>query len=273
MMSSNSDCLRDILKRFGAAVAPGMEVFPVSSRWFPLAAVFCMATAAVLVLSFIGDDSQSPMVVDETGPSPLQGESNQAAEVAEAPGPDAAAHAARLPNRPQEPPSAEPAVGKDPGRAADRRLSDPDVRRLAARLAELEERVASLEASLARVQDENESLKAENEELKAERDRLAGIQKPFDPAKLPKRKEFEATGEVVDDLAVLKPTRDGYWPSLRLETWLHPEIRRYRIKWFSGKWSPWYTPGVDDLDSKTNDDGTQRRIWSYFHDHQFQVDR
>ena len=61
---------------------------------------------------------------------------------------------------------------------------------------------------------------------------------------------------MVDNLEVYKPTCDDYWTSLRLETYLHPEILRYRIKWFSGKWSPWFTPGVEDEDSKTNEDGS-----------------
>ncbi len=254
------------------AVAPSMEVFSMSSRWLPLVAVSGLATAAILVLSLTGGDPQEPMEVDGTDPSPRSSEGPKTAEVPAVPEPDAPAPA-RLPDRPLEPSRVDPPAGEDVRWDADRRRPDPDVRRLAARLAELEQRVAALEASLDRAKEENEELKAENEELKEERDRLAGVDKPFDPAKLPKRNEFKTTGEVVDNLEVYYPTGDGYWPKLRLETWLHPEIRRYRIKWFSGNWSPWFTPGVDDVDSKTNEDGTQRRIWSYFHDHEFQVDR
>jgi hypothetical protein len=45
------------------------------------------------------------------------------------------------------------------------------------------------------------------------------------------------------------------------------KIQAYKIQWFNGIWSPWYTPGVNDLDWKINYDGTQRRVWSYFTDH------
>jgi len=36
----------------------------------------------------------------------------------------------------------------------------------------------------------------------------------------------------------------------------------YRIKWFSGHWSGWYFPEVNDTDWKG-----KRRVWSYFEDH------
>ena len=45
------------------------------------------------------------------------------------------------------------------------------------------------------------------------------------------------------------------------------KIQAYKIQWFNGTWSPWYTPGVNDLDWKINYNGTQRRVWSYFTDH------
>ena len=51
---------------------------------------------------------------------------------------------------------------------------------------------------------------------------------------------------------VRKPTRDKYWEKLHLDTSAHPEILRYKIQWFSGGWSDWYTKGKDDLDWKTN---------------------
>jgi hypothetical protein len=63
------------------------------------------------------------------------------------------------------------------------------------------------------------------------------------------------------------PTRDRYWERLGLDTSAHPDIDYYRIKWFSGSWSKWYETGVDDKDWKTNYDGTERRVWSYFTDH------
>jgi len=63
------------------------------------------------------------------------------------------------------------------------------------------------------------------------------------------------------------PGGTGEFEKLGLDTSKHPEIMRYRIQWFSGAWSPWYVPGVGDEDSKTNLDGTRRRMWSYFDDH------
>jgi len=60
---------------------------------------------------------------------------------------------------------------------------------------------------------------------------------------------------------------DTHFQNLGLDTSAHPEILQYRIQWFNGNWSPWYTPGVDDIDWKTNLDDTQRRVWSYFADH------
>lgn len=250
----------------------------MSSRWLPLLAVSAIAAAAlVLALVFARSDSPAPLEVDRGGPAPRAPE-RAAAKVPPIGEPAAPAPAGEVKggapeSAPVEPPRVEPPVARDGSGAVARGAGDPEVRRLAAELAALGQRVAALEASLLGAQQENARQKAEIEVLKAERDRLAAANAPFDPSKLPKRKEFEATGEVVDNLEVYKPTYDGYWTSLRLETWLHPEIRRYRIKWFSGKWSPWFTPGIDDEDSKTNEDGTKRRIWSYFTDHEFQVER
>ncbi|MBI5733158.1 peptidoglycan-binding protein [Candidatus Jorgensenbacteria bacterium] len=53
--------------------------------------------------------------------------------------------------------------------------------------------------------------------------------------------------------------------NLGLDTSSYPEIMKYRIQWFSGGWSEWYTPGVDDVDWKN--DGVPRRVWAYFGDH------
>ncbi len=52
-----------------------------------------------------------------------------------------------------------------------------------------------------------------------------------------------------------------------LDSSKHPEVLNYRIQWFSGTWSEWYTPGVNDLDWKTNPDGSYRLVWAYFGDH------
>jgi len=67
------------------------------------------------------------------------------------------------------------------------------------------------------------------------------------------------------------PLQTTEFEDLKLNTATHPEILSYRIQWFSGSWSPWYVPGVDDVDWKTNADGSSRRIWSYFADHVHQV--
>ena len=63
------------------------------------------------------------------------------------------------------------------------------------------------------------------------------------------------------------PNGTGPFERLGLDISSHPEITSYRIQWFDGSWSDWYTPGQNDIDSKANLDGTQRRVWSYFDDH------
>ena len=66
-----------------------------------------------------------------------------------------------------------------------------------------------------------------------------------------------------------KPTKDRVWERLGLDISKHPEIKRYRIHWFSGRWSKWYTPGKDDIDWK----GSDRRVWSYFTDHNHEFEK
>jgi hypothetical protein len=54
-------------------------------------------------------------------------------------------------------------------------------------------------------------------------------------------------------------------------------IAAYKIQWFNGRWSGWYVPGVNDMDTKFNiyprkcslsyRAKSMRRIWSYFYDH------
>jgi hypothetical protein len=63
------------------------------------------------------------------------------------------------------------------------------------------------------------------------------------------------------------PLRIKYWQDLGLDTSTHPEIYKYQIQWFSGYWSPWYTPGVNDVDWKLSN----RRVWSYFEDHNYRI--
>jgi|GEM_PF-3838334 len=54
-------------------------------------------------------------------------------------------------------------------------------------------------------------------------------------------------------------------------------IVAYKIRWFNGKWSGWFVPGVNDIDHKFNDSNwpgntarhnTMRRRWSCFYDHE-----
>ncbi|MCL4403930.1 hypothetical protein M1432_01105 [Patescibacteria group bacterium] len=76
-------------------------------------------------------------------------------------------------------------------------------------------------------------------------------------------------GSAVDVVAAPlgNPGGTGPFEKLGLATSTEPGIARYRIQWFDGSWSPWYVPGVNDVDQLDNIDGTQRRIWSYFDDH------
>lgn len=48
---------------------------------------------------------------------------------------------------------------------------------------------------------------------------------------------------------------------------LGASIPVYQIQWFNGKWSKLYTTGDGDIDWKDNGPGKQRRVWSYFFDH------
>ncbi len=64
-----------------------------------------------------------------------------------------------------------------------------------------------------------------------------------------------------------EPTRDKYWEKLGLETLKHKDIVAYKIQWFSGAWSDWFITGDNDVDWKHNLDGSKRRVWSYFTDH------
>lgn len=68
---------------------------------------------------------------------------------------------------------------------------------------------------------------------------------------------------------IKKPLGGDYWKKLGLETTANKNILRYRILLDSGQWSPWYTPGVNDVDWA--DSG--RRVWAYFDDHSYQMER
>lgn len=95
------------------------------------------------------------------------------------------------------------------------------------------------------------------------------------------------TGQAIakEDCEIIRraPTRDKYWEGLGLNTSAHPEITKYRIRWFMGRWSEWFITGINDTDWKDNcgdkyflggrtwdpnrPDNCSRRVWSYFTDH------
>ncbi len=60
------------------------------------------------------------------------------------------------------------------------------------------------------------------------------------------------------------------WEKLR-DFSKYPEIDQYRIQWAYGGWSAWYTPGVDDKDTKLNNDGSWRYMISYKQDHNWET--
>ena len=48
-------------------------------------------------------------------------------------------------------------------------------------------------------------------------------------------------------------------------------IAGFRLQWFSGAWSGWFIPGINDIDIKFNvAPQTMRRWWAYFYDHNFE---
>jgi len=70
---------------------------------------------------------------------------------------------------------------------------------------------------------------------------------------------------------VCSPKEDSRWVD---DLSLDPDVKlagvkivAYRIHWFSGSWSPWYVPGVNDLYQKTNLGEPERRAWACFNDH------
>ncbi|MBM3229726.1 hypothetical protein FJZ26_04810, partial [Candidatus Parvarchaeota archaeon] len=69
------------------------------------------------------------------------------------------------------------------------------------------------------------------------------------------------------------PLGGSSYGDLGLDVSAHPEILKYRIQWFSGGWSDWYVPGTTDVDWKTNDDGSKRRVWAYFADHNHEYEK
>ncbi len=71
-----------------------------------------------------------------------------------------------------------------------------------------------------------------------------------------------------------EPQRDQEWVSDCLNLNLDQrkfgcEIVAYKIQWFSGKWSSWYVPGLNDLYKKSGE--PLRRYWACFNDHSFEI--
>lgn len=67
------------------------------------------------------------------------------------------------------------------------------------------------------------------------------------------------------------PLGNQDFTTIGTDTSSHSEILRYRLQWFSGYWSEWYTPGVNDLEmAKFN--GTLR-YWAYFGDHNHEYEK
>jgi|GEM_PF-3130845 len=71
------------------------------------------------------------------------------------------------------------------------------------------------------------------------------------------------------EIKASKATWNPSWKTLSQDIdniLLGKDIIWYRIKWYSGSWSPKYYPGHDDLDWKDS----KRRVWAYFYDHEFE---
>jgi hypothetical protein len=58
-------------------------------------------------------------------------------------------------------------------------------------------------------------------------------------------------------------------------------IAAYQLQWFSGAWSAWFVPGMNDLDCKFNTapmtcsipfvKNSLRKAWAYFYDHNHNI--
>lgn len=72
----------------------------------------------------------------------------------------------------------------------------------------------------------------------------------------------------------LRPRNDEEWVEACLNLSLDQKkfgcrIVAYRIQWFSGAWSSWFVPGVNDLYKKPGE--PLRRFWACFNDHTFEI--
>ena len=72
---------------------------------------------------------------------------------------------------------------------------------------------------------------------------------------------------------LVKPATGLDWTSLDINLDFKRyggRIVAYQIQWFNGKWSAWFVPGMNDLDTKHSNNRI-RRQWSYFGDHSFKM--
>lgn len=99
----------------------------------------------------------------------------------------------------------------------------------------------------------------EGEELEADDDSADDVTFPIEiPA------NFTCT-TIVNEFS---PTGKWYFAGLPYGSQnRHTEILRYKILWFDGSWSNWFTPGQNDQD--WNGD---RHYWAHFADHRYQVE-
>lgn len=80
--------------------------------------------------------------------------------------------------------------------------------------------------------------------------------------------EIPATFTCASEVKEFNPMGNDYFASLLFGSQnRHTEILRYKIKWFDGTWSNWFTPGQNDQDWQGD-----RHYWSYFGSHQYKVE-
>jgi uncharacterized protein (DUF934 family) len=63
------------------------------------------------------------------------------------------------------------------------------------------------------------------------------------------------------------PANDLSWLEMGMDTSKRPDVLLYRVRWFSGQWSPWFVPGFND---RLNDP-RNLRCWACFNDHEFEI--
>lgn len=72
---------------------------------------------------------------------------------------------------------------------------------------------------------------------------------------------------------IFSPRHDKEWVdqclNLNLDKKFGCKIVAYKIQWFSGDWSSWFVPGVNDLYKKEGE--PLRRFWACFNDHNFEI--